>query len=195
MGWDWQVRPKGWFRLLGPMFGPLGGRLERRIWTGLKHKLGIDGGARSSWTVASTGMGVRAHRGCWELDAEKRDVPVVDQHPAGAFNRSYYQRPTDPSTKVLWNLRPARADSEISKQTHRTARRSDTRLLQPGAVVEHILEGQRKSFTRVLTNERRGRNDIRGSSSKTHCGKGKKRGIPSKDAATESSPVLTNGRT
>jgi hypothetical protein len=26
MGWDWQVRPKGWFRLLGPLVGPLGRR-------------------------------------------------------------------------------------------------------------------------------------------------------------------------
>ena len=39
MGWDWQVRPKGWLRTIGPLFGPLGGRMERRIWAGLKHKL------------------------------------------------------------------------------------------------------------------------------------------------------------
>ncbi len=39
MGWDWQVRPKGWMRMLGPLFGPLGGRMERRIWTRLKHQL------------------------------------------------------------------------------------------------------------------------------------------------------------
>jgi len=39
MGWDWQVRPKGWMRMPGPLFGPLGGRMERRIWTGLKHQL------------------------------------------------------------------------------------------------------------------------------------------------------------
>jgi hypothetical protein len=25
MSWDWQVRPKGWLRLLGPLFGALGG--------------------------------------------------------------------------------------------------------------------------------------------------------------------------
>jgi carbon monoxide dehydrogenase subunit G len=25
MGWNWQVRPKGWVRLLGPLFGLLGG--------------------------------------------------------------------------------------------------------------------------------------------------------------------------
>ena len=48
MGWDWRVRPKGWFRLLGPLVGPLGGRMERRIWTGLKHKLESDDGAHSS---------------------------------------------------------------------------------------------------------------------------------------------------
>lgn len=39
MSWDWQVRPKGWFALLGPLVGPLGRRMERKIWTGLKHKL------------------------------------------------------------------------------------------------------------------------------------------------------------
>jgi hypothetical protein len=48
MRWDWQVRPKGWFRLLGPLVGPLGGRMERRIWTGLKHKLEVDSDARTS---------------------------------------------------------------------------------------------------------------------------------------------------
>jgi Polyketide cyclase / dehydrase and lipid transport len=39
MRWDWQVRPRGWFRALGPLVGILGARLERRIWTGLKEKL------------------------------------------------------------------------------------------------------------------------------------------------------------
>lgn len=39
MRWDWQVRPKGWLRALGPLVKPLGGRMERRIWAGLKHKL------------------------------------------------------------------------------------------------------------------------------------------------------------
>lgn len=45
MCWDWQVRPKGWLRVLGPLFGPLGARMERKIWGGLKHKLedGRDG--------------------------------------------------------------------------------------------------------------------------------------------------------
>jgi hypothetical protein len=40
--------PKKWFRLLRPLVGPLGGRMERRIWTGLKHKLENDGDARTS---------------------------------------------------------------------------------------------------------------------------------------------------
>jgi hypothetical protein len=39
MSWDWQVRPKGWMRMLGSLFGPLGGRMERRIWTSLKRHL------------------------------------------------------------------------------------------------------------------------------------------------------------
>lgn len=39
MAWDWQVRPKGWFRLLGPLVGPLGRRMERSIRTGLKQQL------------------------------------------------------------------------------------------------------------------------------------------------------------
>ncbi len=39
MSWDWQVRPKGWMRMLGPLFGPLGGRMERRIWASLKRRL------------------------------------------------------------------------------------------------------------------------------------------------------------
>jgi hypothetical protein len=48
MSWDWQVRPKGWFRALGPLAGPLGARMERRIWTGLKHMLENDDGAAPS---------------------------------------------------------------------------------------------------------------------------------------------------
>ena len=39
MSWDWQVRPMGWLWMLGPLSGPLGSRMERRIWTGLKHQL------------------------------------------------------------------------------------------------------------------------------------------------------------
>jgi hypothetical protein len=39
MSWDWQVHPKGWMRMLGPLFGPLGRRMERRIWTSMKRYL------------------------------------------------------------------------------------------------------------------------------------------------------------
>ena len=39
MAWDWEVQPKGWLRALGPLFGPIGARMERNIWTGLKHRL------------------------------------------------------------------------------------------------------------------------------------------------------------
>lgn len=42
MAWDWQVRPRGWFRALGPLVGPIGRRMERTIWTGLKRKLEIE---------------------------------------------------------------------------------------------------------------------------------------------------------
>ncbi len=45
MRWDWQVRLKGRMRVLGPLFGPLGSRMERRIWTGLKHQLEGDASA------------------------------------------------------------------------------------------------------------------------------------------------------
>jgi carbon monoxide dehydrogenase subunit G len=44
MSWDWQVRPKGWLRILGLLSGPLGRRMERRIWTALKHQLEDDAG-------------------------------------------------------------------------------------------------------------------------------------------------------
>jgi len=39
MSWAWQVHPKGWLRMLGPLFGPLGGGVERRIWASLKRYL------------------------------------------------------------------------------------------------------------------------------------------------------------
>ena len=39
MSWDWQVRPKGWMRMLGPLLGPLGDRKERRIWASMKRYL------------------------------------------------------------------------------------------------------------------------------------------------------------
>jgi hypothetical protein len=47
MAWDWQVRPKGWFWALGPLVGPLGRRMERKIWTGLKRRLEAEGHAAS----------------------------------------------------------------------------------------------------------------------------------------------------
>jgi carbon monoxide dehydrogenase subunit G len=46
MSWDWRVRPKGWLRVLGPLSGPLGGRMERKIWSGLKHRLEDNARAR-----------------------------------------------------------------------------------------------------------------------------------------------------
>lgn len=39
MAWDWQVTAKGWLRLLGPALGPVGARMERRIWTAATHQL------------------------------------------------------------------------------------------------------------------------------------------------------------
>ncbi len=39
LAWDWQVQPKGWLRLLGPLFGPIGHRMERRIWTAARDRL------------------------------------------------------------------------------------------------------------------------------------------------------------
>jgi polyketide cyclase/dehydrase/lipid transport protein len=39
MRWSGQVRPKGAFRLLGPMITWLGRRQERRIWAALKQHL------------------------------------------------------------------------------------------------------------------------------------------------------------
>ena len=42
MRWEWQVRPRRWLRVLGPLLGPLGGRMERTIWTGLRRHLQPD---------------------------------------------------------------------------------------------------------------------------------------------------------
>ncbi|HEY3408606.1 MAG TPA: SRPBCC family protein [Propionicimonas sp.] len=39
LSWDWQVHPKGWYRPMSPLVWLLGPRMERKIWTGLKHKL------------------------------------------------------------------------------------------------------------------------------------------------------------
>jgi hypothetical protein len=46
MGWDWQVHPKGWMRMLSLLVRLLGGRMERRIWTELKHQLEKNGPSR-----------------------------------------------------------------------------------------------------------------------------------------------------
>jgi hypothetical protein len=43
--WDWEVRPRGWWRVVGPLVGPLGRRMERRIWSGLKRRLEAAPGA------------------------------------------------------------------------------------------------------------------------------------------------------
>ena len=37
MSWDWQVHPRGWLRVTGPLVGPMGRRMERRIWAGMKR--------------------------------------------------------------------------------------------------------------------------------------------------------------
>ena len=42
MRWEWQVRPRRWLWVLGPLLGPLGGRMERTIWTGLRRHLQPD---------------------------------------------------------------------------------------------------------------------------------------------------------
>lgn len=39
MAWDWEARPQGWHRALAPLFGLMGARMERDIWTRLKHRL------------------------------------------------------------------------------------------------------------------------------------------------------------
>jgi hypothetical protein len=36
MSWDWQLHPTGVMRVLTPLLAVMGGRMERRIWTGLK---------------------------------------------------------------------------------------------------------------------------------------------------------------
>jgi hypothetical protein len=43
MAWDWQVTPRRWLRLLGPVFGPVGRRMERGIWTAARDVLQGDG--------------------------------------------------------------------------------------------------------------------------------------------------------
>jgi hypothetical protein len=52
MSWGWQVHPKGWMRMLGPLFGPLGGRMERRIWTSMKRYLEGAAARSVTWPAA-----------------------------------------------------------------------------------------------------------------------------------------------
>jgi hypothetical protein len=37
MRWDWQLKPRGWFRLLSPLTTRLGQWHERHIWKRMKH--------------------------------------------------------------------------------------------------------------------------------------------------------------
>ena len=37
--WAWDIEPRGFLKLVSPLVAMMGGRLERRIWTGLKHEL------------------------------------------------------------------------------------------------------------------------------------------------------------
>lgn len=39
MRWEWQLQPTGPTRLLTPLIALMGGRMERRIWSGLKRWL------------------------------------------------------------------------------------------------------------------------------------------------------------
>jgi hypothetical protein len=39
MRWDWDVRPSGLLRFLGPLIALAGRRLERQTWTSLKQHL------------------------------------------------------------------------------------------------------------------------------------------------------------
>jgi len=41
--WSWDARPKGAMRLLAPVFGPIGGRQERRMWARLRDHLEANG--------------------------------------------------------------------------------------------------------------------------------------------------------
>ena len=37
--WDWELKPKGWLVLMGPVVGIMGSRQEERIWGALKQRL------------------------------------------------------------------------------------------------------------------------------------------------------------
>jgi hypothetical protein len=39
MTWSWDLKPKGMLKLLTPVFGRMGRRQEKEIWTGLKRYL------------------------------------------------------------------------------------------------------------------------------------------------------------
>jgi len=39
MTWQWDIEPRGFYRLLGPLVRRIGERQERTIWTGLKRLL------------------------------------------------------------------------------------------------------------------------------------------------------------
>lgn len=43
MSWDWLVQPSGWLRLVGPLVGPVGARMERKIWNAAKRQLEAEG--------------------------------------------------------------------------------------------------------------------------------------------------------
>lgn len=64
MSWDWRVHLKGWLRMLGPLSGALGGRMERRIWAGLKRQL--EGGTSPRRALPPQRTGRRAVRAARE---------------------------------------------------------------------------------------------------------------------------------
>jgi hypothetical protein len=39
MRWQWELKPRGALRLMGPIIARIGEREEREIWTGLKRLL------------------------------------------------------------------------------------------------------------------------------------------------------------
>jgi hypothetical protein len=42
MKWSWDLKPRGLMALMSPLVGLMGRRLERRIWTNLKHLMEED---------------------------------------------------------------------------------------------------------------------------------------------------------
>jgi hypothetical protein len=59
MRWSGQVRPKGAFRLLGPVITWLGIRQEQRIWAALKKHLGAAPAGPAKTGAATAGPGRR----------------------------------------------------------------------------------------------------------------------------------------